>query len=394
MSIDPSLLKHCQTNRQREILQAVINTGSSEQASEYLGIHLRNVQKAVQKVKHFAALKEMDLGSYKLKAADGYQLNNVTVQRRPEYECPQCGHEDPERIMQVWDRQSPEGQAAAMLAECIMEHEYKPAPEIPPPVESNPDLLSLYTITDFHVGMYAWAAETGDNWSVDIASRVLMTAISDMCRKAPDSKIGMLNIQGDWCHWDGLDAVTPTNRHILDADTRFCHMIEISMDLIDWAIEKLLKKHEEVAVIVAEGNHDLFGSAWLRKHIKKLWADNPRVSVDDTEFPFYAYLHGRVMLAFHHGHKVKNERLPALFASEPRYRGMWGQASICYIHTGHYHHSDKSPEVAGAIVERHPTLAARDAHAARGGYVAKRAAHVITYDVNEGEVERATVVPR
>jgi hypothetical protein len=51
-------------------------------------------------------------------------------------------------------------------------------------------------------------------------------------------------------------------------------------------------------------------------------------------------------------------------------------------------------EDGGAIVERHPTLAARDAYAARGGYVSFRGARAITYDKQLGEVERITVLPR
>ena len=54
----------------------------------------------------------------------------------------------------------------------------------------------------------------------------------------------------------------------------------------------------------------------------------------------------------------------------------------------------KSDAVIIVIVERHPTLAARDAYAARGGYVSKRAAKVITYDKEHGEVGSSTVLPR
>jgi len=101
------------------------------------------------------------------------------------------------------------------------------------------------------------------------------------------------------------------------------------------------------------------------------------------------------MLGFHHGHKVKNKSLPALFSSEPRFRKMWGLADYCYIHTGHYHHTEQDmAEAGGAIVERHPTLSSRDAYAARGGYVSWRAAHAITYHKDYGEYRRVTVTPK
>lgn len=285
--------------------------------------------------------------------------------------------------------------AVDLLLERLEEIKYTPAPKIATPKKTKQELLSLYTLTDFHLGMYAWEKETGADWDSDIASQVLVSAIQDMTHKAPDSETAIFNLQGDFLHWDGLEAVTPTANNLLEADTRHSMMIEMAMDLSSWAIDELIKKHKNVRVIVAEGNHDLAGSAWLRKHLKKLWAKNSRVEVDDTEFPYYAYLHGETMLGFHHGHKKNNKALPALFASEPRFREMWGKANYCYIHTGHYHQSEQDmSEGGGAIVERHPTLAARDAYAARGGYISRRATKVITYDKRDGEVERSTVLPR
>jgi len=44
-------------------------------------------------------------------------------------------------------------------------------------------------------------------------------------------------------------------------------------------------------------------------------------------------------------------------------------------------------------VIQHPTLSARDAYAARGGWISERAATVITYHERFGQVARNTVVP-
>jgi hypothetical protein len=42
---------------------------------------------------------------------------------------------------------------------------------------------------------------------------------------------------------------------------------------------------------------------------------------------------------------------------------------------------------------QHSTLAARDAYAARGGWMSERQATVITYHEKYGQVSRNTVVP-
>ena len=261
------------------------------------------------------------------------------------------------------------------------------------PVASDDRLLSLLTITDFHLGMYAHEAESGDNWDIKIARDVFLNSIHDMIKSCPKSQVGMLCQLGDFLHWDGILSVTPSSGHILDADTRYGKLVELAMSVMTEAVRMMLKRFGKVIVVSAEGNHDISGSIWLRKHLKHLFADEPRLEVIDNEFPYYAYLHGQTMLGFHHGHKVKLPQLAKLFASEPRFREMWGRALTTYIHTGHYHH-ERVVEDGGAIAEQHPTLSARDAYAARGGWVSQRGAKVITYDTIDGEVARHTVRPR
>jgi hypothetical protein len=98
------------------------------------------------------------------------------------------------------------------------------------------------------------------------------------------------------------------------------------------AIKIMLKRFKKVIVVQAEGNHDMAGSVWLRKHIKHMFVNEPRVEVMDVEFPYYAMLWGEIMLAFHHGHKKKMGQLQKLFSSEPRYRAIWGAAKA-YLYT-------------------------------------------------------------
>jgi hypothetical protein len=96
------------------------------------------------------------------------------------------------------------------------------------------------------------------------------------------------------------------------------------------------------------------------------------------------------MLAFHHGHKLKMDSLPGLFAAQ--FREMWGNTKMAYGHSGHYHH-EVVKEFSGIKWMQHPTLAARDAYAARGGYHSERAAYAITYHSRFGQVSTLTVKP-
>jgi len=379
------LLDYCLTELQTDAINAYTRHGSYTKAATALGIKADTLKKRIRRIKVIAAKAGMapEAGLTHVTAA-GFATKRVSTLYK----------EDGSIGVQWHIQEQDKVQQIETLVRALDEYVWKPAPIIPHSGLKDADLLTLYTLTDYHLGMYAYAPESGDAWDHDIASKLAVAAIQKMIQGSPDSELGILNIQGDFLHWDGLDAVTPASKHVLDASTRFGHLVDLSLDFIMGAVELLLSKHSRVRVIICEGNHDLVSSLWIRKAIAKIFANNERIEVDQTEFPFYAYLHGKIMIGFHHGHKVKNRSLPALFASEPRYRQMWGSAEYTYIHTGHYHHTEQDmAEGGGAIVERHPTLSSRDAYSTRGGYTSWRAAHAITYHNETGECLRVTVTP-
>lgn len=268
---------------------------------------------------------------------------------------------------------------------------------LPPLPLAKPELLSsalcnLLTVTDYHIGMLAWRREGGSDWDTPIARQTFRRCFGGLLSQMPEAHTCVINQLGDLLHTDGMVPVTPVHHHVLDADSRYQKMASIAADLMEELVLAALERHARVHVVMAEGNHDESGSAWLRIMFRRIFRDEPRVTIDDSPLPFYAYQHGETMLGFHHGHKVNNAQLPALFAGSPRFRSMWGAATRTYIHTGHRHHHE-SKEHSGCIVEQHPTLAAPDAHAARGGYISDRRAFGITYHASLGEVGRVAVTP-
>ncbi len=275
--------------------------------------------------------------------------------------------------------------AAEALAQNI-----PPAEPVTPPAATLADLLNLYVFTDYHVGMLAWHREGGQDWDLAIAEKLITNAYRHMIDNAPAAKVGIVCQLGDWFHYDSFKPLTPASGHLLDADSRFPKMIEAGVRILRRIVGMALERHEQVIVLHAEGNHDEASSVWLRVMFKALFENEPRVTVEDSPLPFYAYQHGAVMLAFHHGHKVKMDGLPALFASQ--FREMWGNTKMAYGHSGHYHH-EVVKEFSGIKWMQHPTLAARDAYAARGGYHAERAAYAITYHAKYGQVSTLTVKP-
>jgi hypothetical protein len=381
--IDPAILDHgSPTDRQREIIEAIIRTGSQRKAATELGINQNAVFQALDTVRKRAARNGYAPGHFTAGVAPGFLAGKVTVHRRGDGE-----------ILQTWERQSPDREAAeAALREAFVglaEELPREAP-IPAPAPGDAKLLNLFTLTDCHVGMMAWHREGGANWDLRIAEDTLVEAFRHMVARAPRAKVAIVNQLGDFLHFDGLEAVTPTNRHTLDADGRFRKISKVAVRILRRVINLALETHERVHVVCAEGNHDIASSGWLAIALDGIYEDNPRVMIEDSPLPFYRYRHGKVLLGFHHGHTKDRSSLPMLFAQQ--FRAEWGETEHTYIHTGHRHHVDEKDSMGVRLVQ-HATLAARDAYAARHGYHAARQAVAITYHEDYGEWGRATVTP-
>lgn len=285
-----------------------------------------------------------------------------------------------------------EDQREAIIRECIDEM-MADIPRLAPlaaPISTLEQLCNLFTITDYHLGMLANEKESGADWDLKIAETLLIKVFEQAVISTPFAKVAVINQLGDFLHSDGIMPVTPTSGHIVDQDGRFAKIVAVALRVLRRIIDIALQRHEEVIVLMAEGNHDITSSIWLRVMFKALYENEPRVKVIDSDLPYYYYQHGKTMLAFHHGHLSKNDSLPLLFASQ--FPKVWGATTKRYCHTGHRHHVEEK-EHSGMKVVQHPTIAARDAYASRGGWLSEREATTITYHKEYGQVSRTTITP-
>lgn len=373
--------------RQAEFIRAVNEYGSAAKAARALGVSKGNISDAVRIVREKAARAGYAPGHFSDGVAPGYRMGKVTVQRGPS------------GVERVWERQHPDDlerdaafrAATSALGEDLPRVVLTPPPPAPYMHQPSSDrLCNLFTLTDSHVGMLAWHREGGDSWDLRIAEDTLVGAFAHMVAASPRARVAVVSQLGDFMHFDGLDAVTPSHGHLLDADGRFSKVVAVAIRILRRVIDLALASHDEVHVIMAEGNHDIASSVWLRHMFAAIYENEPRLTVNTSELPYYIFQHGETMLAFHHGHKKKNETLPLLFASQ--YPKVWGATSKRYAHVGHRHHVEEK-EHSGMKVVQHSTLAARDSYAARGGWATERQAIAITYHEQHGEVARATVTP-
>lgn len=381
-TLDPDLVQFC-TPHQFSLLKAWEDCGSQREAAKALGTDRRRISEAFDRVKRKAALRgyspENDMehtvpGDYIVKGVSTYY------------------NRDGEKTGQ-WVKSHVNANAIIeALKDAIdgLKDDIARAAPIAAPATVETALLNFFTFTDYHLGMYAWRNEGGADWDISIAENIIVSAFKSMIERSPVAHTAIINIQGDFLHTDGKTPVTPAHKHVLDADSRFPKIRRTAIRVIRQLVAMALKTHENVHLIIAEGNHDEESSGWLVDCFAVHYEHEPRLTVNDSDLPFYCFEWGSTMIGVHHGHKVKNESLPLLFASQ--FSSEWGRTKRREIHCGHRHHRDEK-EYNGVTVIQHPTLAARDAYAARGGWIADRAAWAITYHKEWGATGRIMVVP-
>jgi hypothetical protein len=380
ITIDENLYRYC-TPRQKQILEAIERLGSARAAATELGMNIGGASETYLAVKRKAAKfgysPEHD---FTRPVPDGYVAKGVSTYYNAEG-----------KPAGQWVKASLSHEALVdAMREAVegFKDEIPPVVSIVAPAASEEHLCNLYTFTDYHLGMLAWHKEGGSDWNISIAERTIIAALQQMIEQSPKAHTAVINIQGDFLHTDGKTPVTPASKHVLDADSRFPKIRRAAIRIIRSLVTMSLLRHQEVHLIIAEGNHDEESAGWLADLFAVHYEDEPRVTVNDSVLPFYVLEWGNTMLGIHHGHKVKNESLPLLFAAQ--FPQEWGRTTRREIHCGHRHHRDEK-EYNGVTVVQHPTLAARDAYAARGGWIADRAAWAITYHKKYGAVGRVMI---
>lgn len=383
MSVIDERIKEWATERQAQYIDAVNLHGSNQRAAAALGLNRRTVDQGIQAARAAAARAGYAPANDMTHVVpDGFRVKGVSTYYNKEG-----------KPAGQWVKSTADSERQAELMRAAFEAMAEELPRVEPisgPDHTNADLCNVYTLTDCHVGMLAWHREGGADWDMKIAERTLVGSFAHMIKSSPPAAVGFVNQLGDFLHSDGMLPVTPTSGNILDQDGRFSKIVGCAIRILRCVVDMALAKHETVVVLLAEGNHDMASSIWLRHMFKALYEDEPRIHVIDSELPYYTYQHGETMLAFHHGHLRKPDDLPLLFAAQ--FPKVWGGTVKRYAHVGHRHHVEEK-EYAGMTVVQHSTLAARDAYAARGGWFSERQVRAMTYHSAHGLVAVNVVTP-
>lgn len=295
-------------------------------------------------------------------------------------------------IERQWIREHPEGNLSPEdLAETILSalKDVEPLPPVPiAPLDPMAHLLSFLPLADLHMGMMAWQSETGQSWDLKIADKVIRETLWEViARTPPAGEIQILGL-GDITHADNNLNVTPGHGNRLDADNRHRKTLKKTIALLIDLIRVALGRFPVVNVRILEGNHDPQTAQAISVALSFIFADEPRVIIDENASPWWWRQFGKVFLGATHGHTLKPEAMPGVMAADNPV--LWGQTTYRYIHRGHLHHKNVVEEL-GVPVECHRAPIPKDAYHAGLPYRSGRTMQSISYHKNRGEHSRVVV---
>lgn len=250
--------------------------------------------------------------------------------------------------------------AAKLLAERL--EKYAPKyPTIKRKKLSDPHMLEI-SVYDHHFGKLAWAPETGENYDLNIAEKLYVSAVKDLCAKVSGFPIErvLFPIGQDFFHIDNLNATTTAGTP-QDQDGRYPKMFKSGVMACVHAID-YLRAIAPVEVLYVPGNHDRTVSWHLACYLEAWYRNCDDVTVDTAPCSRKYVTYGETLLGFAHGDTVKEDKLPLVMATESP---DWSRVTHRELHVGHLHKKAEYRYVAAdthssVVVRRIPSLCGTD----------------------------------
>jgi len=382
--VDPRVLQEfATTDRQVEIINAVVSEGSANKAAKFLGLNRRSVDKMLTKLEEAAASKGLsphrDLTH---RTAEGFDAKRISTAYKAD------GSVGLQWVIQEPQKKSLQERLAIMIdgVKDDLSGFKKPVAE---PKKVNSDYLACYMIGDHHFGMLADSESKvdDDDWDVKIATKVLIDATARLTNRVGDAEIGVLLNVGDFFHADSSKNETTAGTQV-DVDTRIGKTFKLAGRLFQVLIDRMLLTHKHVVVINVRGNHDSDMACHLSSSLELLYNDEPRVEVLQNYSKFIHYQWENNLFVFHHGDRMKHEQI--LQTVIKNLDDQWSQSKNRYCHLGHIHHHT-AREIGSMHFEHWGSLTSTDQWHSDSGYGAERSMTAVVYHKKHGEDSRVKI---
>ena len=382
--MDLESLKQFATERQGQIIDAVIKHGSQAKAATALGINHRGLERTLKRAKEQAARQGWSpQHNYVHSVPSTHIVKGVST----------FYDEDGNPIRQwVKSGLKKESQEASLqaFADALAEDlpKYKSLPY--KPIKDLPAQLTAYVIGDAHIGMKVTKERTGDSdWNLETAERVTVGAVKKLIDASGPTEVGVMIQLGDFGHADSLHNTTSSGQNHMDMDGDYGDSVAAQVRVYRRCIDMLLANHNKVIIVQVRGNHDSSTSRCMNIMLQAFMASESRLEVRDNASKWQHVEWGNNLLITHHGDRMKPQRafehIVGSLSKE------WGRCNFKHLIMGHVHHHN-SIELAGMECETFQALPAPDAWHSDSGFTgAKRTMSAIVYDKQLGEIQRHKV---
>jgi hypothetical protein len=252
---------------------------------------------------------------------------------------------------------------------------------------------------DPHLGMLAWAPETGADWDIKIATEVLRNAVSDILQRASSMPVQriVIPVGQDFYHLNSTEYVTPKAHNVLSVDGRFPKIYLSGYECMRGMIDDCLAV-APVELKYVPGNHDKATSFTLCHALSAHYDKCKHVTIDLSPKARKVIVHGRVLLGFTHGESERGRDLPMVFASE--FREEFGKCDWFEIHAGHLHKMRESRVTTGdehdgmTRVRILPSLASLEAYAYEAGWSSQQCCEAYLWSARDAYLGHLSVMAR
>ena len=380
--MDYSDLKEFATERQCEIIDALVKHGTQVSAAKALGINIRTLERSIKRAKDNASRRGWS-PSHDM----NHSVPSTHVVKGVSTFYDENGSPIRQWVKSDLKKQS-EQEALESFVEALKEDlpKYQSLPS--KPLTDIPQALTAYVIGDAHIGMKVTKERNGDSdWNLEIAERVTVGAIEKLIQASGGSEVGLMLDLGDFGHSDNLQNTTSSGQNHMDMDGDYGDSVAAQVRVYRRSIDLMLAAHNKVILMMVRGNHNSSTSRCMNIMLKAFYENEPRVEVMDNAHKFQHITYGNNLLVTHHGDRMKPQRAVE-YTARSLYKE-WGQCEHKHLLMGHIHHAT-SIELA-MLCETFQALPAGDAWHSDSGYGAKRTMSAIVYDKEHGEVQRHKV---
>ena len=365
------------TKRQREVTELFEVLRNKQHVANELGLSRSTVRNVLKQ-----AIKK----GYKPVSQD-LQVRNSTVHVV-------YGPNGEKRIKQEWARMHPLHNVSDQLRRIIKDRTPISKFSVSKPTPKN-GLMLEWILADLHHGMRAEAKETGQNYNLDISRKLVLDSAQDIFSRAEEVEVTKLVVLGDYFHSDFMNNRTEKSGFSLWTADTFRNIAECGVQTVIDAIEVCLLKSDVVYVDILQGNHDKQSSVWLEITLAAHFRKNPRVIVSDSQSKARFFSWGVNFFGYHH----IDTGSPQALAIETLHQAIARSESpkFFYARTGHVHKGGKmvqrTEDVGKVVIERIPTLAAKDKFASDGLYNSARGTVANVFHNKKGLRYRVEVSP-